>query len=339
METKLSKPLLDLLREKTDYNSIPDLSSRLNVDESLVLQELADLESSGYEIEHHPLLGVRLLSIPDLLLKDEILSGLETKLFGRGIYAFQRIASTNDFAYKIAERGEKEGTLVIAEEQTRGRGRMGRIWHSPKGMGLWFSLILRPPIRSDEVNLLTFLSALSVAQVVERRSKINVGVKWPNDLLIKGRKFCGILSELSFEDKRINFAIVGIGINLNQQERDFPPELRSKATSLRIELGDKVDRVRLLQEILKRLEENYFLAIEDIPFLRQGWAMNSPGFGKIIREWESRCVIFGKKVTVIWGENQVTGIAQGIDKLGRLILKVKEGSEVKILAGDVHLCS
>jgi len=338
METELSKPLLELLREKADYSSIPELSSRLNVDESLVSRELADLESSGYEIERHPLLGVRLLSIPDLLLKEEILSGLETEVFGREIHAFQRITSTNDFAYKLAERGGKEGTLVIAEEQTRGRGRVGRAWYSPKGMGLWFSLILRPPIRSDEVNLLTFLSALSVAEVVERRFKINVGVKWPNDLLINGRKFCGILSELSFEAERINFVIVGIGINLNQEVRDFPPELQTTATSLRIELRYKVDRVKLLREILKRFEENYFLAIQGMPFAGESWAVNSPGFKKIIEEWERRCVIFGKRVTVSWGENRTTGVAQGIDELGRLILRGDDGIEERILAGDVHLC-
>ena len=247
--------------------------------------------------------------------------GLRTRVFGNKIYTFDSIDSTNNCAKAVAGCGAEEGTVVIAEKQTAGRGRLGRLWHANPNENLTFSIVLRPKLSAEAVNLIPLYVAVGVARAVERVTKLSVDCKWPNDLLVKGKKFAGILIEGSFKQNAVESVIVGIGINVNQQ--NFPPDLQSKATSLRLETNKEVDRRALLSETLSSLEELYK-------------TINSDEIQSIITLWLSRSTMINKPISVSQQGNVISGIVKGLSKEGALVLQ-SNGTEQKLFAGDVTI--
>lgn len=256
----------------------------------------------------------------DLLSEDRIKSILRTEFFARKIYAFWSVGSTNEFAYRRALQGEKEGTLVIAEEQTRGRGRKSRSWDSPFNKGLWFSLILRPDLPAAKAGLIPYLAGVSVAEAIENYLNLKPSLKWPNDLLLNDKKFCGVLSEVEFNNGKIHFIILGIGINVNHKIHEFQENYRNQATSLRIELDKRIDRADLLVEILSYLENNY-------KFIHN--------FEEIMNKWKIRCPKFGKEVLVVQDDEKYEGLFEEIDNEGFMLLRLKSATIKKIVAGDI----
>lgn len=258
----------------------------------------------------------------DLLTRDKIKTVLTTQLFGNKIFAFWSIGSTNEFAYTRALQGETEGTLVIAEEQRKGRGRMSRHWDSIFNKGLWFSLILCPNLAASNAGLIPYLGSVSVAEAVENFINLTPDVKWPNDLLFHSRKFCGILSEVEFDHKKVKFIILGIGINVNHRLEDFPEQYRDRATSLRIVTNRKINRLDLLAQVISRLEDNYLHVIKY-------------GFDPILIKWKQRCPQFGKNIVIIQDDVKFEGKFKDLDREGRLMLQMRSGELKRIVAGDI----
>lgn len=250
----------------------------------------------------------------------KILSQITTKVIGRNIIAFETIDSSNTYAKTLSDVDAKNGMLIITEKQTVGRGRFNRKWKSQKEKNLTFSIILKPESEVIKIGLLPLLTASAVARAIEVVTNLDVECKWPNDILINGKKTCGILIE-STSTHKINRIIVGIGLNVNQEL--FPYEIRFTATSLKNETGKTIDRIILLVEILKQFEEMYF-------------RFTGNDNQKFLTDWENRCKIFGKEISVSYFEKQVRGKALRIDSDGSLILD-SEGNEIKLFSGDVTM--
>lgn len=323
MPTKESV-LFILKEEEGSYISGADISSRLSLSRTAVWKGVKSLREEGYEIDAAPRLGYRLVKAPDLLLPSEIRYGLSTKVLGREIYYFDEVVSTNDFAEELASRGASEGTLVVTERQIGGKGRLGRRWFSPSG-GIWFSVVLRPKISPLDAPKITLLAGVAVADVIKEvtpPSAGEVGIKWPNDVLINTRKVAGILTEMSAEVDRVNFVVLGIGVNANVDSRDFPSDLHPGVVSLSEAVGEKVDRVAILRTILRRLEEGYL-------------GLQRGEFGPVLTRWRDLCETLGSWVKVAMLEGEIVGEAVDVDEHGGLILRDVSGKERVVHAGDV----
>lgn len=255
--------------------------------------------------------------------KEELLNGLKTSVVGTKMFVFESIDSTNACAKTLAETGIEEGSVVFSDYQTQGRGRLGRSWLSQREKNLLFSCILRPPLLKDQTGLLTFYAAVSIARALETFTKLKVDCKWPNDILLNGKKCCGILLENSFGKEQLDYSIVGVGINVNQ--REFQDDLLSHATSISRELGKEVDRKKLFQTILRELD----LLYDDV---RNG------RFSRIFLEWNNRCSMFGSTVTVAREGTTLIGKALGLNSDGGLVIETPNGKEI-VYAGDVTVIS
>ncbi|HAW60370.1 MAG TPA: biotin--[acetyl-CoA-carboxylase] ligase [Actinobacteria bacterium] len=323
MPTKESV-LFILKEEEGDYISGADISSRLSLSRTAVWKAVNGLREEGYEIDASPRLGYRLVQVPDLLLPAEIRYSLSTRILGREIYYFDKVVSTNDFAEELAGRGALEGTLVVAERQIGGKGRLGRRWFSPLG-GIWISVILRPRISPLDAPKITFLAGVAVADAIGEVTTPTAGeavIKWPNDVLINDRKVAGILTEMSAEVDRVNFVVLGIGVNANVDSGDFPPDLRPGVVSLSEAVGEKVDRVAILRAVLRRLEEGYL-------------GLQRGEFGPVLNRWRNLCETLGSWVKVAMLEGEIVGEAVDVDEHGGLILRDVSGKERVVHAGDV----
>jgi BirA family biotin operon repressor/biotin-[acetyl-CoA-carboxylase] ligase len=243
--------------------------------------------------------------------------------FGQIIHYFDSLDSTNTHARRLALEGAAEGTVVIAETQTKGRGRLGRTWVSPPFRNLYLSLIVRPPVATAEAPQLVLVAGLAVAETV-REWTAGAAIKWPNDVLIDGRKVAGILTEMEADGDRVRFVIIGIGVNLNSAATDFPPELHDKAVGLCTAMGAPIDRVAFADRLLSRLEERYEL------FVHQGFAAVRP-------LWEGLSCLTGKPVEVDDGYRRYAGVAVGIADDGSLRLRDAAGSEIRVVVGDVTI--
>ncbi|MGA2788381.1 MAG: biotin--[acetyl-CoA-carboxylase] ligase, partial [Verrucomicrobiota bacterium] len=226
--------ILSALRENAAGASGADLAGQLGVTRAAIWGRIEQLRQLGYEIEAGPHFGYRLVSTPDVLHADDLLARLgKTKVIGRDIRVFEQTTSTNDVIEKLARDGVKEGAVVFAESQTKGRGRLGRKWISPERKGLWFSVLLRPDLRPQEVTQLTVASATALRRAIQSETGLRAEIKWPNDILVGGKKVAGILTELNAELDRVRHVILGIGVDVNLGAGEFPPELRKVATSLK----------------------------------------------------------------------------------------------------------
>ena len=257
----MEKELLYTLHKfKDGYISGEELANKFNVTRTSIWNHIDYFRKQGYTIEAHPNLGYRLMNVPDRMLPDEIQYKLNTKIIGKRVFAYEKIGSTNDAAKELAANGEPEGTVVFAECQTKGRGRLKREWFSPAKEGLWFSVILRPQTEPGFAPMFTAISALACAQTIMKETGLSVWIKWPNDIFINDKKAGGILVELNQDLDRIQYVVLGIGINVNIGH--FPKKIQKTATSLKIESGRKHSRIELVKEILRSLEHFYGLLKE-----------------------------------------------------------------------------
>jgi len=302
-----------------------ELSQKLNVSRTAIWARIEDLRSLGYEIEASPHLGYRLVSVPDVLHADDLLSRLGSiRVVGRDIQVFQETTSTNDVMEKLARDGVKEGAIAFAESQTKGRGRLGRKWMSPKGKGLWFSLLLRPDLNPQQTTQLTVATATALRRAIQIHAGVTAEIKWPNDILLKGRKVAGILTELSAELDHIKYVIIGVGIDVNQSAADFPAELRNSATSLKLETGKPLSRAALAVEVLRQLDHDYERLV-------------SGRFQEIAEEWENHCTTLGQTVIIRIGDRRIRGRAESLSDDGALLLRSEHGHLETIMGGDVGI--
>jgi len=319
----LADEIVALLRQSKSPITLHDLSDSLSISKNRVHRLLDDLRALGYEFQSDATHRLSLAVAPDRMIDTEIHAGLKTRTFARHLHCYQKIGSTNATAVELAEAGAPEGTVVVAEEQTKGRGRLGRSWHSAPGMGIWSSVIMRPSVPPESVTGLSLVAALAFAETVELELGLEVQLKWPNDGLIGGKKVCGILLELSAEADRVHYVVCGTGINVAQEKNDFPLALRKIATSLAIGAGQKVNRLAFYRAFLFRLESLYN------KFRRGGLAPLLPGY-------RERSVLLGKKVTVRHGRHKVSGTAVAIHDSGALVVK-ERGKEIILHAGEATL--
>ena len=274
--------ILSALRENPDGVSGAELAEQLGISRAAVWARIEELRSLDYEIEAGPHFGYRLVSAPDALHADDLLARLgKTKVIGRDIRVFEETTSTNDVIEKLARDGVKEGVVVFAESQTSGRGRLGRKWISPERKGLWFSILLRPDLRPQETTQLTVASATALRRAIQSETGLKPEIKWPNDILIGGKKVAGILTELSAELDRVKHVILGIGVDVNLGAGEFPPELRRLATSLKIESGRTISRPELAAAVLRELDFDYA-------------RICAGKFTAVADEWEAHCATIGQ---------------------------------------------
>ncbi len=283
----------------------------------MVWKYIKSLKDDGYNITSSTKTGYILNSSPDMLYSEEILSGLKTSIIGNKIYHFDELGSTNEEAKRLAP-DEDEGTVIISETQKSGRGRMGRDWTSPRG-GIYISVILTPTIPASHAYHLTLVAGISVANAI-RNLGIDAYIKWPNDILINNRKVCGILTEINAEIEKINYIVLGIGINANVDTGMFPSELKEGSTSLKSELGKPVERVSFVQNLLYEFEQEYI-------------KFKSKPFTDIVDEWISLSDSIGKEVSIMTPSKMVEGKAIGVTKNGALIVKKDDGKKEEIIAG------
>ena len=318
--------ILNLLRQSGDkFISGEELAEQLKVSRTAIWKHIKALRDSGYEIESVPRSGYRLLHSPDLLSAEEVRNALTTKIIGSEIKYFTVTDSTNVQAKKLAAAGAPDGTLVIAEEQTGGRGRLSRKFFSPRGKGILFSVILRPKILPQQAPKYTLLAAVAIVKAMKEVTGANVGIKWPNDILHDGKKLVGILTEMNAEMEGVNFIVIGMGINVNIPIEALPDDVKDKAASLSGILGHEVSRLKLLSAIAAELERLYITA-------------QTEGFEPIFRQWREYSITLGQHISVIGVGTGETyeGTAVDIDSDGALLVKTN-GQIKRVLAGDVSI--
>ncbi|CDC29344.1 biotin--[acetyl-CoA-carboxylase] ligase [Anaerotignum sp.] len=315
--------ILELLRRQEGFLSGEDIGRELSITRAAVWKGIKKLREEGYEIEAVTNRGYRLTNPETMYNKRELEQGLKTKTMGQSIYFYEETDTTNNRARELALEGAPEGTLVVAEKQTAGRGRRGKVWESPLGTGIWMSLVLRPQIMPAEASVLTLLCGLATAEAIEVETGLSAGIKWPNDILINGKKAVGILTEMDCEMSQVHFVIPGIGINVNTTS--FPPEIADIATSLYLECGKTVSRRRLVHKVLERLEEHYET------FLRTG------SFTAMLEDYRKHCITLGKEVHVL-GREPFFAEALDITPEGELLVRrADNGKEEVVFSGEVSI--
>ncbi|MCX5693719.1 MAG: biotin--[acetyl-CoA-carboxylase] ligase [Candidatus Omnitrophica bacterium] len=317
----MKEKILDYLNKKHDYLSGDQISKHLGISRQGLWKHIQELKDLGYEIVAVPHLGYRLESCPDRLFAFEVKRNLHTKFIGQNIHYFDYLVSTMDAAMQLGMNAADSGTLVLAESQIKGRGRLGRSWLSPKYKGIYLSLILRPRISPAACPILTLMSAVSICEAVKEVTSLDVQIKWPNDILINNKKVSGILTEMNAEVDKVNFVVIGVGLNVNNDKKS----LLSQAISLKEECGAWISRVALLQEILRKIENNYFL-LED------------KGSQEIINKWRNFTLTLGTRVKVYYQNKHIEGQATDIDQDGSLLIRKDSGLIQKVSSGDVTAC-
>nr|AXJ99421.1 Biotin--protein ligase [Paenibacillus brasilensis] len=318
--------LLGILEEGTsDYVSGEEISRRLSVSRTAVWKQINKLRELGYNIEASSRRGYRIVSRPDRLEVSKLAHSLNTQSFGKRIVILDSTVSTQQDAMRLAEEGAPEGTVVLAEEQTAGRGRLGRRWFSPRGKGVWMSIVLRPTQPMAFTPQLTLLTGVALCRAIRRLTGVEAGIKWPNDLLIHGRKMSGILLESAAEDQRVRYCIAGIGIDVNLNRDDYPEELSQVGTSLKIEAGREIDRTELIAAVLGEMEQLCRLYAEQ-------------GFQPIAMLWEALSVTINRTVRAHTGQGvAVEGTAVGLDPSGALVVETDQGERIQVISGDIQL--
>ncbi|MCR5757232.1 MAG: biotin--[acetyl-CoA-carboxylase] ligase [Selenomonas sp.] len=317
--------ILEILRAGRDqYISGEEIADKLGVSRTAVWKHIKEMRAQGYDIESHARSGYRLRETPDALLAGEIRHGLKTKIIGQEIICHEEIDSTNNEAKRLARQGAKEGTVVVAESQTGGKGRLERQFFSPQGKGIWFSVILRPRFLPQDAPKCTLMAAVAVARAMMEFG-LQPGIKWPNDLLYDNKKLVGILTEMSAEMDGINYIVIGTGINVNIEPSDFPEDIREVATSLSIMKGEALPRVSFFQSVLQALDDLYV-------------RVQCEGFAPVLEEWRKYNITLGQEVKVIGvRDGEVyTGKAVDIDEDGALLVDTSKGRQ-RVLAGDVSI--
>lgn len=309
----LADKILEKIRLRPGHSfELSKLSHGLKVGKEDIIGALRLLQTLGYAVTSDGKGHLILASAPDSLLEMELSYRLKTKFIGKQIHAYKSVQSTNVIANQLAASGAPEGTIVVAERQTKGRGRLGRSWHSPEKVGLYCSIILRPKVHPTLAPGISLMTALALADTIASYDRIEVKIKWPNDVLIAGKKTAGILTELSAEIDRTVYVIVGVGININQKKSDFLEELKKSATSIRIELNKEISRVDFAQRFLRNFEKEY------VGFKRHGLARLR---NRILKYSSLLNTIIKLRI----GRKIVSGNVLDIDERGQLVIQTDDG--------------
>lgn len=319
----MRKKIINILKDNVgDYISGEDISNKLGITRAGIWKHIKALKELGYKIESVSNRGYKLIGTPDVITEEEVNEYLKTKYVGRTYKYFDEIDSTNTQCKRECSENIIDGMVIVAEEQSKGKGRLGRSWSSPKGTGIWMSIILTPDIAPILAPKITIIGAAAVYNALKDMN-IDVGIKWPNDIVIDGKKVCGILTEMNAEIDRINYVVMGIGINVNTEE--FPEELRDKATSLKIQYGENINRKELVGKILNYTEYYYDLFKE------------TGSIKEVINICKKGSVVLGKEIRVINGRSEIICEAIDIDDDGELIVKYDDGTIHKVISGEVSV--
>ncbi len=315
--------IIDLLRKNKDYYSGAKISAELGITRAAVWKKIIALRKKGFVIEAMPSRGYLLVKFPEL--SEEYIKSEVKGNFWKDIFVYDRVGSTNELAMSLATKDDLwANTVIIADSQEKGKGRLGRVWISQPGRNIYMSLLLRPKLDTRDATMLTLLAAVSCTHAIRRVSNLPVLIKWPNDLILSGKKLGGILTEIRADIDKVNLAVVGIGINVNMVKKDFKDEIRSIATSIKEESGEDCSRDELIIEILRQFERFYNILIKQ-------------GKRSLLDEWKTLSLTIGRNVKVVMGDETVTGFAEDIDDNGMLILKLQSGLLRQISAGDITL--
>lgn len=322
MESKKTR-ILKMLRSAEGYLSGQELCEQLGISRTAVWKYMKQLKEEGYQIQAVQNKGYRLVEVPDVLGESEIRSRLNTRWAGREVCFLDEVDSTNTHAKRLAEEGAPSGTLVVTDAQTKGKGRRGRTWESPKDSAVYMTLLMRPDIRPDRASMLTLVMGLSVVQAIKKVLNLDTSIKWPNDVVLDKKKLVGILTEMNAQIDYIEYLVIGVGINANMQE--FPPELQEKATSLRIATGHPVNRAELIAETMRIFEDNYavFEKTQDLSGLVDAYQAVSANYLKPVR--------------VLEPGNEYEGIARGINSQGELLVEREDGTITAVYSGEVSV--
>ena len=318
----MRKKILELLRKSGERPlSGEEISRQLEVSRTAIWKHIQTLKNEGYDIESVPKKGYILKESPNRLFPQEILSRLQTRWLGHNICYRD---STNTLAKGLANEGCPNGLVVVAEEQGAGKGRLSRGWISPYAKGIWFSVVLKPPFLPQEASKCTLLAAVAVVKAVNKIAGVHAAIKWPNDILLMGRKLVGILTEMNAEFGHINYVVIGTGINTNATPDDYPEDVKDIAVSVADAATEQFTRVDLLCDILKNMEDLYEKALLD-------------GFAPILEEWRKYSCTLGQEVKVMAPDCTYFGKAEDIDEDGLLIVRKVDGTLEKVMAGDVSI--
>lgn len=320
----LEEKILNILRNNRDtYVSGEDLCRHADISRAAIWKHIEKLRSEGYDIEALPHLGYKLISIPDTLIPSEIKYKLKTRLIGKEIISYQKVDSTNDVAYELAEKRVREGAVIIAEEQTKGKGRHGRHWSSPSRGGIYMSCILRPGIAPNEIARITLLAAVAVARAIREATGLEAVIKWPNDVMVGHGKVCGILTEMKAEQDSVAFVVLGMGINVNVTSRHLPKGAASIKDELhRRGVRSAVSRVELARKVIEMLDEYYAV-------------LKKEGFEPIMNAWKDLSMMIGARIKVVLPNKVFEAQAHDINPDGALIVRLESGILEKVPSGDV----
>lgn len=314
--------VLEYLKESKDYVSGENISKELNVSRTAVWKNINKLKELGYNIESSSKKGYKLVECPDILTKGEIAPLLKTSYIGQDIIYYEEIGSTNDELISLAKSGGKEGLVVLSDLQTKGKGRLQRSWFSTKGKNIYMSILIRPVLPPYMVPGITQVAALSVAAGLNMLKGLDFSIKWPNDIILNGKKVVGILTEMDGEIDSLNYIVIGIGINVN--EDIMPKDIKHKATSLKIEIGSEIERKIIVANILNEFEKNYELFKEK-------------GIIHFIPKLKKHSALINKVVTISNPFKTFTGKVIDIDNEGYLIVEDENGEVQSIVGGDVSI--
>lgn len=317
----MKEKLLELLKNTDGYLSGEEIGSTLGVSRAAVWKNINALRKDGFVIEAVTNKGYKLSEEADIISSNFIEKSINTKYLVKKVIFMPTVDSTNEECKRLASEGEKEGTLVVADEQTGGKGRRGRLWKSEKGSGIWMSIILRPEISPWNVSSITLVAGLAVSKAVKEVSGLDAGIKWPNDIYVNGKKLCGILTEMSAQIQQVDFVVVGIGINVNTQY--FPSELENIACSLYTEANVKFERNKIIASVWENFEKLYDVFKEK-------------GFEALKKEYEENCINIGKRVRVI-AKDGYEAETVGINENGELLVKTDEGEIKTVFSGEVSI--
>lgn len=322
-EQLADKILLHSRSKPQKFFSILALSKLFKCDSSDIITAYNLLITYGYIFDKNNNDEIKFNAAPDTLSSTEIRYGLNTKFIGQTCHSYNKVKSTNDIAADLADQNAPEGTIITADEQTKGRGRLGRVWHSPSGSGVYLSMILRPDFLPENAPGVSLIVALALAEAINEIIPGDVKIKWPNDVLISGKKTAGILSELSAEKNKINYLIIGVGININQTANDFPDDIIMLATSIRKSAGKKIHRVKFLKQFLTIFEKEYLI-------------YQKHSLTKSHKKLLKYSSLLNQEITLLSGKEKITGTVIDINTEGALVLKI--GDKIKAFSsGEVTI--
>jgi len=319
---KMKDDILNTLLNSSDYVSGQFLCDKYGVSRTAVWKVINNLKNDGYEISSVNNRGYKITKLPNKLKRVLIEKSLETDRFGRSLEVLDEVDSTNNYCKKMAEAGAPEGYCVATTRQVAGRGRRGRVWETPDNTNIAMSFLIRPELEPNDTSMITLVAALAVESAVRELTGVEAQIKWPNDILLGGHKICGILTELSLELTAVNYVVVGIGVNVNNET--MPEDIRDIASSIYIETGKNLDKNELTASILGYFEKYYdrFMADKNLSGLRN--------------IYEEHLVNMNRTVRIIEKDKERTGEAVGISERGALLVKFDTGVEA-ITGGEVSV--